>query len=67
MELIISFSILYGIYLNYSDYIKLTKTFKILLLTTLTIPIIGVIMVTIFFIKIQKGMISEYNYLTSPE
>lgn len=60
MELILFFELVYAFYLANVDKIHLSKFFKILLLTTITIPIIGAIMFFVFQYKIFIGILDRY-------
>ncbi len=60
MELIIIFGLLYALYLDNNDKIHLSKSFKLLLFFTLTIPVIGTIVLLVFQYKIWNGIVTEY-------
>jgi hypothetical protein len=60
MELIIIFGLLYALYLDNNDVIYLSKSFKLFLLLTLTMPVIGTIVLLIFQYKIWNGIVRNY-------
>ncbi len=61
METIIAFSILYAIYLCFSKHITMSKAFKYTLLLSLLIQPIGILMTSVFFIKVQRGIYVNYK------